>query len=160
MRTAVIASLLLVFTFGCRAQVQPNPTVYSCPASNGTAYAPLNAASPAAGLSYQDAKPAAGQYCYIAQSVISSTGQVSLASNTAGPVALDGVKSTDLTWTAPTSGPAPTGYVISRAPAIATTLAPPGLGTPAVAEIHAPQLAPRGDVAEPIRLMAMARTTH
>lgn len=128
-----LIGLSVFAAIGCHAQVPSNPTVYTCPASSGTAYTPLNQASPATGLTYTDSKPASGEYCYIVQSVVSSTGQISIPSNVAGPVALDGVKSTLLSWSAPTTGPAPTGYVISRAPALASTLGAPALTSPSVA---------------------------
>lgn len=129
MKKLLFSLFAMLFTVGCHAQVNPNPTVYTCPASTGTAYTPLNQSSPATGLTYTDSTPAAGSYCYIAQSVISSTGQVSAPSNIAGPFTLSGSNSVALTWTAPTTGPTPTGYIISRAVATASTLSPPTLGT-------------------------------
>lgn len=128
-RILVLTALILVLycTAGCKAQIPSNPTTYTCPVSTGTAYTPLNQASPATGLAYTDTKPAAGQYCYIAQSVNGS--QTSVPSNTAGPLTTSGSNSVDLTWIAPTSGTTPTGYVISRASAVASTILAPALGT-------------------------------
>lgn len=125
---------LLAASAGCRAQVPPNPTVYTCPTATGLAYTPLNQSSAATGLTYTDANPAAGQYCYIAQSTLASTGQISGPSNIAGPFDVTTGKSVDLTWNAPTTGPAPSGYILSRAAATASTLGAPALGTGSVAE--------------------------
>lgn len=136
-----LLGLLGGLTAGCHAQVPPNPTVYNCPATTGTAYTPLNQSAPATGLTYTDTKPAAGTYCYIAESVIASTGQVSVPSNTAGPLTLSGANSTLLSWTAPTSGSTPTGYVLARAAAVASTVLAPVLGTPTTAQAL-PQVRP------------------
>jgi len=118
----VVGFVAGIFSVGCHAQVPPNPTgtTYTCPAATGAAYSPLNQSSPATGLAYADTKPAAGTYCYVAQADASG-GLVSLPSNIAGPFTTSGTNSVDLTWTAPTSGATPTGYVISRVVATATT---------------------------------------
>lgn len=131
MKKLALLPLLMLAAVGCaHSQIPPNPTTYSCPATTGTTYVALNQSTPATGLTYTDTNPAAGTYCYLAQSVITATGQVSAPSNTAGPLTTSGTNSVDLTWTAPTSGPPPTGYVLSRAPAVATTVNAPALGTP------------------------------
>lgn len=122
---AAVFSMAFLAAAGCHAQVPANPTVYLCPATTGTAYTPLNQSSPVTALTYTDATPPTGQYCYVVQSVITATGQVSVPSNTAGPLDVPSGKSVLLTWTAPASGPSPTGYVVSRAPAIASTLGAP-----------------------------------
>lgn len=113
------------------AQVNPNPTTYSCPATNASLYAPLNQASPATTTTYTDTKPAAGVYCYVAQSV--NGNGVSLPSNVAGPFTLSGSNSVRLSWTAPSSGVTPAGYVLSRAAAVSATINAPTLGTATVA---------------------------
>lgn len=126
-------ALALAFTLaavGCHSQVPPNPTVYSCPVSTGSAYTLVGSPT---GLSYTDSKPAAGVYCYIAQSTIGT--QVSVPSNIAGPFTLSGSNSTALSWNAPTSGPAPTAYAISRAPAIQSTILAPSLVNGQLAEV-------------------------
>lgn len=128
-RFALIPILALV-AVGCRGQVPPNQTVATCPASTGTAYALIS--SPTA-LTVTDTHPAAGTYCYIAQSTIGP--QISVPSNIAGPFVLSGSNSTILTWNAPTTGPAPTGYAISRAPATQSTIIAPALVNGTVAEV-------------------------
>lgn len=133
---------------GCRAQIPVNPTVYTCPVTTGTAYTPLNQTTPATGTSYSDTTATAGEWCYIAQSVLG--GQSSAPSNTAGPVNfLSTDQSVAVSWTAPTSGPTPSGYAVSRAPATASTILAPTLSTsptvsgnvkPALPEMPAAQL--------------------
>lgn len=161
MKHIVFFLALAVAAIGCRAQVPPNPTSYNCPSSSGSNYTPLNPSSPASGLTYTDTPTTAGHYCYIAQSVITSTGQISTPSNTAGPLnitTLTGAKSVALSWNAPTTGPTPDGYVLSRAPAISSTVIAPNLGGGSVAEIQqAPQLQPKGDVVPATQLVASVR---
>ena len=128
-RISVLLSLVLV-AVGCRGQVPPNPTVSTCPASTGTAYALISSPT---GLTVTDTHPAAGTYCYIAQSTIGA--QISVPSNIAGPFVLSGANSVLLTWNAPTIGPAPNGYAISRAPAIQSTILAPALVNGTVAEV-------------------------
>jgi hypothetical protein len=118
---------------GCHAQVPPNPTAYTCPATTGTLYTPLNQSTPATGLTYTDSKPTAGQYCYIVESEIGV--QVSLPSNTAGSFTTSGANSVILTWQAPSSGPTPAGYYLSRAPAVLVTLGAPTVVAGSVAEV-------------------------
>ena len=119
-----IAMLLLLAPIAC-GQIATNPAVVTCPATSGTAYTPLNQNSPATGLSYTD-NPAGGTWCYIAQSVIGTSSSV--PSN----VAMDTTTAADpyvqLNWQAPTTGPAPLGYVLSRAPAVESTLNAPDMG--------------------------------
>lgn len=134
-----LAALLLI-PAGCRAQSNSNPTVYSCQPTTGSLYAALNQNSQTTALNYTDTHPPAGVYCYYAQSTIGA--QISLASNTAGPFTLSGTNSAQLTWTGPVSGPAPTGYLVSRAPATASTLLAPILGTGNVAEVKPALSAP------------------
>lgn len=132
MKQLAIAIAFLALAVGCSGQVPPNPTSYSCPSSSGTAYTPLNQSSPTTSLTYTDSKPSAAVYCYIAQSVAGS--QVSVPSNTAGPFTVATGQSVQLSWTAPTTGTVPTGYVLSRAPAVSSTINPPALGSGSVAE--------------------------
>jgi hypothetical protein len=141
MTRILIALLLAPLTAGC--QVQPNPTTYSCPPSGGTAYAPLNQANPTAALTYQWT-PAAGTYCIVAQSILGSA--VSVPSNTAGPVTATGAPLT-ASWTAPGTGPAPSGYVVSMAPAVQTTLGSPTLA-PAIASIEPPGARPSKELSK------------
>lgn len=134
-------ALLSFLAVGCHGQIPPSPTTYACPSSAtvGT-YTPLNQSSPATALTYTWT-PVSGTYCVIAQSVLGSS--VSVPSNTAGPITATGAPLTAI-WTAPTTGPAPSGYVLSQALAIPTTLAPPVLNASlAVAETQSdrPQLA-------------------
>lgn len=145
MGIALIVALVFLAAEGCRAQVPPNPTTYTCPVTTGSAYTPLNAPNGTPSLTYADTPTTAGQYCYIAQSVIQPGGQASNPSNTTGAfnvTMLTGAKTVNLSWSAPTTGPTPTGYVISRAPAISSTLLAPSLGTGTLAERAAPQLKP------------------
>jgi hypothetical protein len=135
-RTYALLAFALI-AVGCRGQVPPNPTVATCPASTGTAYALIS--SPTA-LTVTDTHPAAGSYCYIAQSTIGP--QVSVPSNIAGPFTTSGSNSVLLTWNAPTTGPAPTGYAISRAPAIQSTIIAPALVNVTVAEVKPALIAP------------------
>ena len=125
-----ILAILSVAATGCPGQIPPNPTTYTCPPSTGTAYTALNQASPTASLTYSWT-PASGTYCIVAQSVLGSA--VSVPSNTAGPVTATGAPLT-ASWTAPTTGPAPSGYVISAAPAVQTTLGAPALA-PTIAKV-------------------------
>lgn len=139
MKNTIAAMILAAGVIGCaHGQVPPNPTVYLCPATTGTAYTPLNQSSPVTTLSYTDATPPAGQQCYVAQSVAGS--QVSVPSNTAGPLNVTTGKIVLISWTAPATGPAPTGYVISRATAIASTLGAPTLGTATEAKAVMPDI--------------------
>lgn len=165
MKKLALSLFMVLFAVGCHAQVTPNPTVYTPPVTTGTAYTPLDQSSPAAGTTYTDSTPPAGTYYYIAQSVITSTNQSSAPSNVAGPFTTSGTNSVDLTWTLPTTGPTPTGVIISRAPAIVSTLTAPTLGTGSVIatshETSAPskmtQLATgnsKGAINAPVHLMA------
>ena len=167
-KTNLLLSLILgIAVVGCHAQLPPNPTTYSCPPSSGTAYSALNSSTPATGLTYNDTHPAAGTYCYIVQSVIDQTGQprgISLPSNIAGPFTLSGTNTTALTWNAPTTGPTPTGYVMSRAAAISSTLIAPALVNGTVASDVKPALPSiEGakptylSLAEPLKLKANVR---
>jgi hypothetical protein len=133
MRRIAFAAVLLV-AVGCRAQVPPNPTVFTCPPSSGTAYTPLNQSNQATGLTYTDTHPAANTYCYVAQSAIGA--QVSVPSNIAGPFTVSGSNSVLLTWLAPTTGPAPTGYAISRAIATQATILAPSLVNGTMASVQ------------------------
>ena len=128
-RIAILSTLALV-AVGCHGQLPPNPTTFTCPSSTGTAYTLIS--SPTA-LTVTDTHPAAGTNCYIAQSTIGT--QVSQPSNISGPFTMTGSNSVILTWTAPTSGPVPTAYAISRAPAVATTLLAPALVNGTLAEV-------------------------
>ena len=130
MKRFALIPLLALVAVGCRGQVPPNPTVATCPASNGSAYVLVS--SPTA-LTVTDTHPAAGTYCYIVQSTIGA--QVSVPSNIAGPLTTNGSNSVALTWNAPTTGPAPTGYAMSRANAVQSTLIAPALVNGTVAEV-------------------------
>lgn len=152
MKQIVMLLAFAAITVGCKAQIPPNPTVFTCPAV-GT-YAALNQATPATGLTYTDTHPAAGTYCYIAQSVDAATGQISVTSNIAGPFTLSGSNSTLLTWTPPTSGPTPSGYVLSRAAAVSSTLIAPVLGAGSVAQNVTPAL-PMQETQKPTYLAAI-----
>lgn len=55
----------------------------ACPASTGTSYSPLNASSPATGLTYTDSTASGDFACYIAQT--EQSGLVSTPSNIVGP---------------------------------------------------------------------------
>lgn len=137
MKYAIATLAFLMAAIGCRAQVPPNPTVFVCQPSTGSAYTPLNAPNGSLSLSQSDTPAAAGQYCYIAEAVIASTGQVSIPSNIIGPfniTTLTGAKTVNITITPASSGPAPTGYVISRALAMASTLNAPALGNGSLAQ--------------------------
>lgn len=128
MKLKIIAAIVLCgIVTGCHAQVPPNPTAYTCPSSSGTAYTPLNQNSLATVLTYTDSKPASGVYCYVVQATVGV--QVSLPSNIAGPFTLDGTQSVDLSWKEAITGTAPYGYIVSRAPATASTIVAPTLGT-------------------------------
>ena len=136
---AFVAVLALTLSVGCHAQIPSNPGVTSCPVAvpNGNTYAPLNQSTPASGLSYSD-NPGAGNWCYIAQSVKGANS--SDPSNTTAPLLFTAANhSVGLSWSAPTSGPVPTGYVISRAPAVVQTLGAPNLQTPVVAAVDKPK---------------------
>lgn len=130
MKRFAFALTIALAAVGCHSQVPPNPTVYSCPASTGTAYASIS--TPVA-LTYTDTHPSAGTYCYIVQSTIGA--QVSVPSNIAGPFTTSGANSVALNWNAPTSGPAPTGYALSRAAALQTTILAPALVNGQLAEV-------------------------
>lgn len=134
MKRILVLTATLALCVGCRAQVPSNPTVYICPPSSGSAYTPLNQAAPATGTSYTDAAVTPGQWCYVAQSVLGSN--TSVASNTAGPLAVPSGDNVAVTWTVPATGPTPTGYIVSRAAAIQSTLAAPTLNAnPTVSEL-------------------------
>lgn len=143
MRWFLLTPLLLIAT-GCPAQVTVNPTVYTC---NGvTTFTPLNASSPATGTEYADINPGAGPFCYIIQSTNGAGGN-SAASNVSGPTATTASDPNIIAdWKAPTSGVVPAGYILSRAPAIQTSiLAPSTLTTTsstAVAQVQPETKAP------------------
>jgi hypothetical protein len=140
MKRILLLTAAMLALAGCHAvsQVPPNPTVNTCPPSNGSAYSAISGSTtaPLAATTVTDTKPVAGTYCYIVQSAIPSTAQVSVPSNTAGPYTTSGSNSVLLTWNAPTSGPTPTGYIILRAPAVSSTLLAPALGNGSVAETN------------------------
>jgi hypothetical protein len=142
-RIIALALLLMPLTAGCHAQVPPNPVTYSCPPSTGTAYAPLNQASPTAALTYSWT-PVSGVYCVIVQSTLGTA--VSVPSNTAGPVAAAGDTFT-ASWTPPSTGPTPSGYVVSMAPAVQTTLGAPTLA-PAIAGMEPPGARPSKELSK------------
>lgn len=148
MKKRIVASLAVMalgLSVGCHAQIPPNPSILTCPASSGSAYAPLNQSAPATGLTYSD-NPGAGNWCYVAQSVLGANS--SNPSNTAGVLTFTASNhSIGLSWTAPTTGPAPSGYVISRAPAVVQTLGAPNLGGGTVAENVAPDTKPAPEIA-------------
>lgn len=136
MKNVILLAAILSTSVGCHSQIQPNPTVLTCPAATGSTYAALNQSSPAAALTYTDS-PAAGNWCYIAQSVLGSNSSV--PSNISGPFTTNGTQKVDLTWQAPSSGPIPSGYVLSRVAAIQSTLGAPALGTnPTIADNFKP----------------------
>lgn len=149
-----LSAVVLLLALGCNAQVPSNPTVSKCADPSTTTYAPLNQALPASGLAYTDSKPAAGTYCYLAQSA--NGAQVSTASNVAGPFTTNGANSVALTWDAPTTGVVPTGYILSRAPAITSTILAPNLKSGSVAEVK-PAL-PVIESQEPVYAMVKAPT--
>ena len=151
-----IFALVCVMTataIGCHSQVPPNPTTFTCPSTSGTAYTPLNQSSPSTGLTFSE-KPASGTYCYIAQSVNGSV--VSVPSNTAGPLTVASGQTASLSWSAPTTGPTPTGYVISRATASSSTILAPALGQGTVARLVKPALQPSGNIEAP-KLIALKK---
>ncbi len=107
---------VLTMTAGCHAQLPPSPapTVVltwtastsctgssatctyvvsratvssgSCPATTGTAYTPLNQASPVSGTTFTDSAPTVS-VCYVAQTIQSSlVSQASSASNSGTPL--------------------------------------------------------------------------
>lgn len=125
MKRSILALVIsaIFASVGCaHGQVQPNPTILTCPSSSG-GFTPLNQSTPATGTNYTWVPPA-GNWCVIAQSVLGQA--VSVPSNTAGPVITTG-GALVANWTAPTAGPAPSGYVLSEAPAISQTLGAPAL---------------------------------
>ena len=69
-----------------RATVAAGTT--SCPATTGSAYAPLNQGSPATGTVYSDPTATGLTVCYIAQTI--QGGAISQPSNTAGPFVVPG----------------------------------------------------------------------
>jgi len=144
MKRIALVSLFALVAAGCRGQVPPNPTVFTCPSTSGTAYTPLNQSSQSTGLAYTDSKPAANTYCYTVQSAIGA--QVSLPSNVAGPFTVSGTNSVALTWIAPASGPVPTGYVMSRGLATQSTILAPSLVNGSLASVQ-PALKPNEQVA-------------
>lgn len=162
MKKIALLPLLMLAVAGCaHGQIPPNPTTYSCPATTGSTYVALNQSTPATGLTYTDTNPAAGTYCYIAQSVIPATNNSSAPSNTAGPLTTAGTNSVDLTWTAPTTGAAPTGYVLSRAAAIATTVNAPVLGTGSiVAKASAPEILQKNELTATSSLVLTAKLSR
>lgn len=142
-RYLALLIVMLAAALGCKAQIPPNPTVLACPAATGSTYTPVNQSSPATGTTYADT-PAAGNWCYIAQSQNNTFTPPlqSVPSNVAGPfttTANTSSNTVDLSWTAPTTGVAPTGYVISRAPATLTTITAPALGAGTIAEVRKPK---------------------
>lgn len=134
MKTLAFALLIVTAAIGCKsgAQVPPNPTAFSCPSVTGTNYTALGPASP--NLTQSDT-PAAGTYCYTGQSV-SSAFTPPLQSTAAAPTAPQTVSSgqtVTLSITPPATGVAPTGYIVSRAPATAVTILAPAIGGQATA---------------------------
>lgn len=126
-KTALAFSLLLLtLTAGCHAQ-QPVVPLNSCPAVTGTVYQALNLAAPVTALTYTDSSVTTGSWCYMVQSEINTQTPAAMSgpSNVAGPVNVLAGYLVNVTWNAPTTGPAPTGYVISRAAAVQTFLTAP-----------------------------------
>ena len=109
---------LALFTIGCPAQVPPSQTANAtvtwtapasctaaspctfvisrapvtgttCPPTTGTAYTPLNQASPSSGTSYVDTTAAGVNGCWIGQTL--QSGLVSGPSNSVGPLAVPAV---------------------------------------------------------------------
>ena len=147
MKNVFAAIAIVVLLAGCHkgnTQIPSNPSVSNCPAAvpNGTAYTPLNQSAPATVLNYSD-NPGVGTWCYVAQSVKGSN--TSDPSSTTAPLVFTASNhSVSLTWQAPSSGPTPSGYVISRAPAVVQTLGAPNLQPGTVAENVKPK---NGDLA-------------
>jgi hypothetical protein len=133
---AVLASLaILSIAAGCHGQVPSNPTVYSCPPTSSGSWTALQTPSTeVTGMSFQDAGSGAGNWAYVVESVINTVtpAQESLPSNCV-VVSPTGSQKVNLTWNAPTSGPTPTGYIVYRIAAIATTLGAPTQTAPTVA---------------------------
>lgn len=118
--------LFVLMAAGCGAQIPPNPTVISCAVATAPSYTPLNQNSPVTVLTYETAALPPGTYCFIVQGEIapnySDPSNVAMVTTTAAdPYVL-------LTWTAPTTGTAPAGYVLSQATAVQSTLNPPVMG--------------------------------
>ena len=130
---------------GCHAQIPSNPTTYSCPlATTGTWTALETPANEVTALTIKDSTAPVGTWCYAVTSIINTSnpiGQsaasnvVQVATNSTDPVV-------DLTWLAPTSGPAPTGYIMYRIAATQSTMGAPPLNQPttSVSELVKPAL--------------------
>lgn len=140
---AVLFSVLAVA--GCRAQVPSNPTTYSCPAATtGTWTALETASTEVTGLTSTDT-PGTGNWCYAATSINNTTSPIgqSVASNVVLVTTTASLPVVDLSWTAPTTGTTPTGYILYRIAATASTITAPALATPTTVAANAkPLLAP------------------
>lgn len=122
----VLFAAVLIAAAGCaHGQVPPNPTAYSCPSVTASNYTPLGAAAGAV----QTDSPAAGTYCYTAQSVNNtfSPPLQSAASAPTTPQTITAGQTVTLTVVPATGGVTPTGYIVSRAPAIAVTILAPSV---------------------------------
>ena len=128
MKQLLFAALLVAALAGCRsgAQVPPNPTTYSCPATTGTAYTAIGPASLNLTPTHT---PGAGTWCYIAQAVSSaSTPQlVSVPSAPSQPYTATAGQAVPIAITPATGGITPTGYIVSFAPASSVTILAPAV---------------------------------
>lgn len=172
-RIALFVLTLAAACFGCHAQMPPQPPVYSCPVTTGSAYTVLNQPAsntvPASitGTTYTTpALPTPGPYCFIVQSWAEPSGattyQVSLPSNVVMVITTTADPAVALSWTAPTGA---TGYTYIASYAAATLVPPPTapvLSAPtAVTHVERPALAPTepqmASVAAPLGLVGRAR---
>jgi hypothetical protein len=128
--------LLLAISAGCHAQIPSNPTTYTCPTAQAVnTWTPLEtAANQVTGTSTSDT-PATGAWCYGLTSVITTENPIgqSVASNIVLVTTTAALPVVNLSWTPPSSGPTPTGYIGYRIAAIATTLGAPALSNPTTA---------------------------
>jgi hypothetical protein len=127
MKLAFAALILALATVaGCHAQMPPTAPVYTCPATTGTAYTPLNAPAsntvPASitGTTYDDL-PGLGTWCYVIQSwaIVSPATVYQDSMPTVAVMAMTNATLNEvvISWTAPPGAVGYT-YIVSRAPAV------------------------------------------
>ena len=127
-----LAILALAVTTGCHAQIPSNPIVYTCPTVSTGTWTALETASTEITGTTSSFTPATGTWCVAVTSIINTDNPVaqSAASNVVEVTTTSALPTIDLSWTAPGTGPTPTGYIAYYIAATPSTIGAPALSTP------------------------------